>query len=163
MKTAPKIIIALIALVILGALAYNYWPVAVTPEPIVQTPTATSTPVTTPTATSTPSSLADKIVVTTPTANALIASPVVVTGKARGTWYFEASFPVKVLDANGKVLGVVPAQAQGEWMTTEFVPFTVSVPFATSTTATGTLVLQKDNPSGLPEFDAELRIPVRFR
>ena len=29
-------------------------------------------------------------------------------------------------------------------------------------TSTGTLVLQKDNPSGLPEHADELRIPVRF-
>jgi hypothetical protein len=163
MKTLPKVILILIVLVILGALAYAYWPAApLAPVTGTETPGATTTPSATPTATST-NSLSDRIVVTSPTANALVTSPLVVTGKARGTWYFEASFPVKVLDANGKVLAAVPAQAQGEWMTTEFVPFTVSVPFATSTTATGTLVLQKDNPSGLPENEAELRIPIRFK
>lgn len=98
-----------------------------------------------------------------PLPNALVKSPLTVSGEARGNWYFEASFPVKVLDANGKVLGITPAQAQGEWMTTNFVPFKVVISFATSTTATGTLVLEKDNPSGLPEHAAEVRVPIRFR
>lgn len=99
---------------------------------------------------------------TSPLTNSIITSPLTVTGEARGNWYFEASFPVKVLDGNGKVLGQVPAQAQGDWMTTEFVPFSATVPFTTPTTATGYLVLEKDNPSGLPENAAELSVPIRF-
>lgn len=92
----------------------------------------------------------------------VIKSPLGLTGEARGNWYFEASFPVKLLDANGKVLFQGPAQAIGEWMTTEYVPFSITVPFPTPETATGTLVLEKDNPSGLPEHDDALRIPVKF-
>ena len=102
------------------------------------------------------------ISVTTPAPNALVTSPLTVTGEARGTWYFEASFPVELFDANGLMLAQVPAQAQGEWMTTDFVPFSVTLTFSVPTTKTGTLVLKKDNPSGLPEFDDELRIPVVF-
>ncbi len=100
--------------------------------------------------------------VSAPTANATVSSPLVVTGEARGNWYFEASFPVRLLDANGQELAVGPAQAQGEWMTTNFVPFRISLTFATPTTPTGTLVLEKDNPSGLPENADEIRIPVKF-
>ncbi len=104
----------------------------------------------------------DKIKVTTPLPNAVVSSPLLIKGEARGTWYFEASFPVKILDANGTELGIVPAQAQGEWMTTEFVPFETSLTFKKPTTKTGTLVLQKDNPSGLPEYDDSVSIPVTF-
>ena len=100
--------------------------------------------------------------VTIPEPDAIVRSPLTVTGEARGNWYFEASFPVKILDANGKQLGVRIAQAQGEWMTTNFVPFSTIVNFSTPTTQTGTIVFQKDNPSGLPEHDAEVRIPIRF-
>ena len=96
-------------------------------------------------------------------ANAVVKSPLTVSGEARGNWYFEASFPVKILDANGNQLGIIPAQAQSEWMTTDFVPFSTSLVFSTSTTDTGTLVLEKDNPSGLPEHADEVRIPIRFR
>lgn len=102
------------------------------------------------------------IKVFSPLPGANISSPVLVRGEARGQWYFEASFPVRLLDANGRELGVVVAQAQGEWMTTEFVPFQTSLSFQTPTTATGTLVLERDNPSGLPEHADEVRIPVRF-
>ena len=100
--------------------------------------------------------------VASPAVGATVVSPLSISGEARGGWYFEASFPVKILDANGAVLGEHYAQAQGDWMTENFVPFTSTLSFRTPTTQTGTLVLQKDNPSGLPENDAEVRIPVRF-
>ncbi len=102
------------------------------------------------------------IKVTSPLPNSVVRSPLTITGEARGGWYFEATFPVKILDANGKVLGQHYAEAQGEWTTTNFVPFKSTLTFTTPTTPTGTLVLMKDNPSGLPENDAEIRIPIRF-
>lgn len=101
--------------------------------------------------------------VVSPLPGDLITSPVVVKGEARGNWFFEASFPVRVFDSTGKELGVGVAQAQGEWMTEEFVPFEVVVSFAVPTTATGSVVLIKDNPSGLPEFDDQVLVPVKFR
>lgn len=104
----------------------------------------------------------ERIHVTTPLSGAKITSPLVVRGEARGNWYFEASFPVLLRDANGKELVVKPAQAQGEWMTTEFVPFEVTLNFAKPTTKTGTLILEKDNPSGLLEHAAQIEIPVVF-
>ena len=109
-----------------------------------------------------PASKDDLIVVDAPLPNALVESPLVISGRARGTWYFEASFPVKLYDAAGTLLSVTPAQADGEWMTEAYVPFSVTLTFAAPTTPTGTLVLEKDNPSGLPQHANELRIPVRF-
>lgn len=106
--------------------------------------------------------LDDLIFVASPIINEDIESPVTVTGQARGTWFFEASFPVKVYDANNQLLGTGVAQAQGEWMTEEFVPFTATVTFSTPSTATGKIVLEKDNPSGLPENDNSLIVPVKF-
>ncbi len=104
----------------------------------------------------------DLIVIETPRPGQTISNPVVIKGKARGNWYFEASFPARLIDANGQALGTMPIQANGEWMTTEFVPFTASMDFTIPSTKTGTLILKKDNPSGLPENDDELRIPVTF-
>lgn len=97
-----------------------------------------------------------------PQPNDEISSPVSVKGEARGFWYFEASFPIRVVDATGKVLGTGIAQAQGEWMTTEFVPFALDIPFETPETPTGEIIFEKDNPSGLPENADEWRVPVRF-
>jgi hypothetical protein len=104
----------------------------------------------------------DIIQIITPRPNDLIKSPVTIEGEARGTWYFEASFPIKIFDANGKQLGMIPAQAQTDWMTTKFVPFKAVLQFETSTTKKGTLVLEKDNPSGLSQNADQLTIPIYF-
>lgn len=105
---------------------------------------------------------ADLIVIENPRPNQEISSPLLISGKARGFWYFEASFPVKLIDAHGKQIAIMPAQAQGEWMTTEFVPFKATLIFSAPSTKTGTLILQKDNPSGLSEHDDALIVPVIF-
>lgn len=100
--------------------------------------------------------------VDSPRPNARIASPFVLSGSARGTWYFEADFPVELYDGNGELLLSTSTQAQGEWMTEEFVPFEKEVRFEEPETETGLLILHKSNPSGLPENANELRVPVRF-
>jgi len=95
--------------------------------------------------------------------NREIKSPLIIEGEARGNWYFEASFPIKILDADGNVLGTAIAQAQSDWMVTDFVPFKAQIEFSLSTTKEGELVLIKDNPSGLPEYDSQFKIPVIFK
>ncbi len=105
----------------------------------------------------------DKIVLDSPKANETISSPLKVTGKARGGWYFEASFPVYLTDWDGKIIGTGIAKAQGKWMTDNFVPFIATINFVNSTSTyskKATLVLKKDNPSGLPANDDALEIPV---
>ena len=47
-------------------------------------------------------------------------------------------------------------------MTQDFVPFLATLEFETPDTEQGTLVFEKDNPSGLPEHDDRLIMPVRF-
>lgn len=93
---------------------------------------------------------------------AVVTSPLTLTGQARGYWFFEASFPVSIEDAKGIVLGQYYVEAQDEWMTEEFVPYQGVLEFETPSTPTGTLKLHRDNPSGLPEHDDVLTIPVRF-
>ena len=102
----------------------------------------------------------DLIVIESPIANEEISSPVSIKGRARGFWFFEASFPVKLYDENGNLIAVAVAQAKDEWMTENFVPFEAELNFVASAKQKGTLVFEKDNPSGLPEHDDELRVPV---
>ena len=110
-----------------------------------------------------PAAKGDLIRVISPRPDDIISSPVLVEGEARGFWFFEASFPIRLFDAGGNELAVKPVQAIGEWMTEDFVPFKLILNFPVPDSGTGTLVLEKDNPSGLPEYADELRIPVRFR
>lgn len=105
---------------------------------------------------------ADLIIAFTPQPGDLVSSPLAVTGEARGYWFFEASFPVRLYDANGVEIAVGIAEAQSEWMTVDFVPFVATLVFAPPATATGKLVLERDNPSGLPEHDDALIVPVVF-
>ncbi len=105
----------------------------------------------------------DLIKIDNPRPNQIIESPLFIKGEARGNWYFEADFPVKLFDDNSFLLGVTPAQALGNWMTEDFVPFSTTLPFAVPSTPKGRLILEKDNPSGLPEYADELTVPVYFK
>ena len=109
-----------------------------------------------------PAALPDLIELRSPLPDGLLRSPVTIEGRARGPWFFEASFPVYLLDASGDTIARIPAQADVEWMTREFVPFRATLAFALPLSRSGTLILAKDNPSGLPEHAAELRVAVRF-
>ncbi len=107
----------------------------------------------------------DLIVVTSPQPMNTITSPVTITGTARGYWFFEGSFPISIVNWDGLMIGEGYATADGAWMTEEFVPFTGTVNF-TFDPATpynrGTLILKRSNPSGLPEHDDALEIPIHF-
>lgn len=98
-----------------------------------------------------------------PRPNQEILSPVDIQGSARGNWFFEATFPVKILGENGEILLESYVQADGEWMSEDFVPFSRRVEFDKKGNLRGTIVLQKSNPSGLPEHDDFLRVPVKFK
>lgn len=103
------------------------------------------------------------VVVTKPTAGETVSSPLTVWGEARGPWYFEASFPVKLLDAQGQVLATGPAQAKGDWMTPDLVPYEVTLRFTPPPAGTvGRVVLEKSNASGDPARADQVVVPVRF-
>lgn len=104
-----------------------------------------------------------RVRVTSPRPNAIVSSPLTVRGEARGQWYFEADFPVRLVDETGAEVASAVAPARGEWMTEEFVPFEVSLTFEEPATGTALLVLDRSNPSGLAENAAQVAIPVRFR
>lgn len=106
------------------------------------------------------SSRSDVVTITTPVANSEVRSPLNVRGEARGTWFFEGSIPLQIVDASDNVIVEAAAQADGEWMTEDFVSFETTLSFNAENRTEGALVIQKSNPSGLPENDASVRIPI---
>jgi len=105
----------------------------------------------------------DLIRINTPRPNQTISSPLTITGEARGNWYFEASFPIVLTDWDGKIIAKGIARAKSDWMTTDFVPFEATLTFTVDKNAyrnKGSLILRKDNPSGLPQNDDALEIPI---
>lgn len=99
-----------------------------------------------------------------PMPNQIISSPLEITGEARGYWYFEADFPVLLLDSQENIIARGIAVAKDDWMTEKFVPFSLRLEFdQPASEGVGRLILEKDNPSGLVENDDSLNIPVIFR
>lgn len=154
----------LLLIVLIGFGVFIAFP-GVTNAPTTQGPSVASTA---PTATTTPASpagpsvLANIIEVDQPFPNTKVASPLTIAGKARGSWYFEATAPVELKDASGVVVAHGTIRATGDWTSPDYVPFTGTLTFTAPSTLTGTLVLQNDNPSGDPKNQKELDIPVEF-
>lgn len=119
-------------------------------------------------------SKADRIVITEPRPMSVVSSPLTFRGEARGMWYFEADFPVVLVDWDGRIIAegyasavLDPDDPDATWMTEAFVAFEGTLEFENPSwdaefSRRGSLILQRDNPSGLPEHDDALEIPVRF-
>lgn len=104
---------------------------------------------------------ADMIRIETPHAGGVVGKEFVATGEARGNWFFEASFPIDIVGENGSIIGGSFATAEGDWMTTDFVRFKSEIiDLPSAYTGPAWLVLKKDNPSGLPENDASMWVPI---
>lgn len=149
-----------ILLFIVGVLAYLLFAPLPAPTP---SPEATTTPALPAPATTTPEApapLHERVKVSSPAAASTVGNTFEVSGEAPGNWYFEASFPIQVRDKEGNKIAQAIAQAQGDWMTTEQVPFKTTVTLDSFYAGPATLVLIKDNPSGLPEHDDALEIPI---
>ena len=99
----------------------------------------------------------------------VVSSPRELRGEARGYWFFEASFPVILTNWDGLIIAEGYATAEDSWMTEDFVPFVATIEFVSpyqegdeDFMSRGTLILKKDNPSGLPENDDALELPILF-
>lgn len=153
----PRLLVGLILLVALAALVV----VALQPP---ASPAAPEIPVPLPAATTSP------VVLLNPATNGLVASPLIVRGRAPGNWFFEASLPVRLETVGGEVLAVVPAKAEADpgsgelnWMTTDPVAFSATLVFTPPPDLDeAVLVIAKDNPAGLSANDERVRFPVRL-
>lgn len=110
-----------------------------------------------------PAALHTKIILTTPKANASVTKKFTISGKAPGNWFFEASAPYMVTTAEGEKIAQGTLQAIGEWMTTDLVDFKAEVSTNPAYSGPAFLVLLKDNPSGMPENDDSLEIPISIQ
>ncbi len=97
--------------------------------------------------------LSKNIDVLQPLEGELMSSPYEVRGLAPGTWYFEANFEIQLLDESGNIITRSIATAQSDWMTTSQVPFVAYLEFETNYQGPAKLLLIKDNPSGLEEYE----------
>jgi hypothetical protein len=157
----------IVILILLAVIAVMAWFLFATPVPLSTSQTATSTTQSTsttggqtPTGGGNTVPLSSKVKVSSPVSGAKVGKSFTVTGEAPGGWYFEAVFPIQVRDANNNVIAHAQGQAQSDWMTTKQVAFKSNVIIETDYKGSATLVILRDNPSGLPENDDSVSVPI---
>lgn len=97
-----------------------------------------------------------------PTVGSTVSFPLEITGETRGNWFFEAEFTVRLVQ-NGNELALAIVKAQGEWMTSDYVPFSATMNFdAEGHSGAASLVFKNNNASGKPELDKEFSMPVEI-
>lgn len=158
MKSSRGLIIIIILLLIVIAVLSWLLFVKTAEAPALSAPatSATATTTTTPT-------LITRARVASPQPGAILAKTFAVTGVAPNAWYFEAVFPIQVRDADDNLLASAQAQAQSDWTVAGPVSFTASVTISSDYHGPATLILLKDNPSGLPENSDEVTIPITIK
>jgi hypothetical protein len=102
-------------------------------------------------------------IVSSPSANMKIVSPLKVAGTVPAGWMFEGVFPIKLVDAKQKLIvqGQAKEKTAGSWQSGSPVDFTATLTFKTAS-GSGFLILQNDNPSGIPGNTKSFEVPVNF-
>jgi len=102
------------------------------------------------------------IIISEPKPNEKIKSPLIIKGRARGNWFFEAEFTAELYDAQNNFLSRAILTATEDWMTSNFVPFEGKLVFLQQTASSGILRFLSANPSGLIEHQKVFEVPIQF-
>jgi hypothetical protein len=156
MKSIIRILLIVLVIVVAVILRNEMKQEVAPPEVIVDEPQDASTTYT--------SLKGVEIIVNSPMSNETIVSPLTISGQAPGYWFFEASFPFMLINWDGLMVAQGYAMTADDWMTKDLVSFEGVLEFEVPEySETGTLFIQRDNPSDLAENDDSFEIPVRFR
>jgi len=101
------------------------------------------------------------LVVNIPKPNSVIVSPMHVQGSAKSMWFFEGSFPVRIEDDEGNILGQGSVSPSLDSMKKKMVPYVADVVFERGDKVKGFVVLTKDDLGGLLKVESR-KIPVLF-
>ncbi len=147
-----KIVLIIIAITILGVGGFVIYRNYTNQTPYSPAPLVTATP--------NPKS---EVVITSPLANSIVKSPLIVRGTVPAGWMFEGSLPIKLLDDNKNLIvqGIAQEKVPGSWQSGDPIDFESEIKF-TTTARSGFLVIEKDNPSGLPENAKSFSFEVLF-
>lgn len=147
LKTILAFIIVVAAVIGVDVLMKN--------QPVAQAPELTNTPQAT--------TLGNEfITITSLSARDSVMLPTTIAGTVVGNWFFEGSFPVFIKDTNGATIATGLASSTSDWMTTNHIPFSVTLP-TVNYHGPATIVFQKDNPNDDPNLDANFTIAVTLQ
>jgi len=102
-------------------------------------------------------------VVFSPDLSRPVTSPLTLQGEARGFWFFEQQFEVRLLDAEEQIIATGTAKTKSSALTVEFVPFNITLNFKKPRAKMGFIVLEKANPSGLASQNRIIQLPILFQ
>lgn len=104
----------------------------------------------------------DLIVIDTPKPFQKVQNPIYIKGKAKGFFFFEATFPVRIEDENGNIVKEFYIMTKENWMSEDFVSFETNLYIDDLKIKRCFIIFEKANPSGLKENKFEIKIPVYF-
>ncbi|MFA5025566.1 MAG: Gmad2 immunoglobulin-like domain-containing protein [Candidatus Shapirobacteria bacterium] len=140
-----------IAFVILLATLYPYRQTNVSNSTLTETPGIVE-----------PTPRSSPVVILSPDISKPLLSPQKIIGLIDKSWVFEGSFPLELFDNQDKIIYQGKASAPN-WIedTDKFTTFTANLVFKT-TSKSGFLKIKNDNPSGLPQNNKSLIIPIIY-
>lgn len=94
--------------------------------------------------------------------DAVLTSPMRIVGTADSRFFNEGVFPVRLLGANGCVLGEAPALPQGDWTAPGQVRFETTLAFDAAPGSSAILVFEQDIAGEDPLAPLEVRTRVRI-
>ena len=83
-----------------------------------------------------------------------------IMGAIAGGYFNEGSMPVTILDADKKILKITSATAKSDWTTAAPILFTSALDFTGLPKGPAFIELHNDNPSGMPQNDKSILIPI---
>jgi len=96
--------------------------------------------------------------------NNTMSCPLIIKGSVSGVWFFEAGFTVQLVSDQGTVATFLARAIEDNWMTEQPVNFLAEYDCAQCPEDTNLeLRLQKSNPSGLPDFDDYVSLPISLK
>jgi hypothetical protein len=104
--------------------------------------------------------LSSVVVVTSPLPHATVDVSFVVEGRAPVGWFSESVFPIQVRDENNNVIARATAHGPTAWKKSTALSWSATVTVLGPYTGPATLILLRNNPSGLPENDDAVTIPI---
>jgi hypothetical protein len=110
----------------------------------------------------TPKPSLSPVIILSPDISKPLKSPQKIIGLVDKTWVFEGSFPLELFDNQYRSLFKGNAAAPN-WLDedSKYTNFSATLKFITKKQS-GFLMIKNDNPSGLPQNDKSLTIPVVF-
>lgn len=86
-----------------------------------------------------------------------------VKGKVSGEWFFEGTFPVRVLTENEEIIKSLSATTDDDWMTSDLVSFSFKLDTNLEKESVVVIRFEKANPSGIGENDDYAQVTITIK